>query len=167
MPGSNSKRRHGRPRPTLSDEKRLRQRRWQVGMGVLLLVLLVGTPLVVLACVGVFDGVFVSRVNPENFELLQVGMKEAQVIKILGQPSEIDSRAVPRLRGPVSSRYDIKPHQYPRRFYWYNGEDVIWVDVLNRRVKRFGATLDGEMVGPDPMTTKVTDPDPPAETEGE
>jgi hypothetical protein len=140
----------------------LRDRRVYLGIGGGFLV--VATPLLILLMLGIFDEYLPARVTAENYQQLQVGMKTRAVRKILGQVSWIDKSAVPRLTGH-SAKHQKPENAYPMRFIWEDGGDVIWADIHNGRVVKFGATLDGQQFGADPDRTQIGKPEKPKEPE--
>ena len=97
---------------------------------------------------------FKRKVSQENFARLAVGMAEREVKKMLGEPAWIDASDVPSLHGPVSRQIEMDLRKYPRRFYWTDGDDEIWVDLHHGRVTKFGALLDGERIGEVPGPIK-------------
>ena len=142
-----------RPRPGQGD--RLLVWSWRLlGIAVFLL-LLSGTLVWAVKSLGLFE----SRVTRENFERLAVGMKESEVRHPLGPPTWIDNSAVPRAGGVAAWRDAIHQEAYPRKFFWEDGQNVIWAEIQQRRVLKVGATLDGEQLGEDPQEHQ---PDKPA-----
>jgi hypothetical protein len=122
--------------------------------GTVLLLLLVATVVTVLKLAGAFE----PRITVENFERLQTGMKFPEVVKRLGQPHLVDESALPKPKGPTAWRHRVLADEFPRRFIWQDGDNVIWVDVQRGRVIQLGATLDGEQYGPDPEKNPVDAP---------
>jgi hypothetical protein len=130
----------------------------RVHIAALLLVLVVGAPIVTLYSIGYFDGIFSSRVTLENYEALKVGMSEREIRGVLGEPSGFDRSAIPRIRGR-GARFASNESLYPLRFIWRNEQDLIWADVIKKRVIKFGATFDGERYGADPDPSKIGQPE--------
>jgi hypothetical protein len=107
------------------------------------------------------------QVNRDSYEQLVTGMEEKEVRKILGKHSRVDNRAVPRLQGTRAYQVEIRPQDYPRRFFWQEGDNYIWADIRRGRVLKFGALLDGERFGEDPAEHPVDEKPEKAEGEGE
>jgi hypothetical protein len=103
------------------------------------------------------QGILDPRISRANFARLAEGLSEREVEDVLGPPISIDDSARPALTGPWERRYELDPKTYPRRFFWRQRGQVIWVDFLDGRARRFGATLDGQRIGEDPERVKITE----------
>ena len=131
--------RRPRPRAADQDQERLQRLYWRLLVLGVFAFLVVGTVFGLLFVMGAFDPV----VTAENYERLKVGMREKELLKLLGDPHRVDESGRPAAAGPLR-------RTYPRRLFWESGEDRIWVDVTGGKVTQFGATLDGEQYGVDP-----------------
>jgi hypothetical protein len=89
-----------------------------------------------------------SKVTLENYYRLRAGMKEIQVHQILGFASRRDDSMVPRVSN-LSHRYKVEDNNFPQRCFWEEGEDFIWVTIVESKVTQYGATLDGVRYGDD------------------
>jgi hypothetical protein len=110
------------------------------------LLLLTGTLVYLTVALRLFE----PRVTRAKFERLAVGMNESQLRQVLGSPTRIDNSAVPKPTAAPASRDTIHPELYPRRFFWEEGENLIWAEIRHGRALKVGATLDGEQIGEDP-----------------
>jgi hypothetical protein len=88
------------------------------------------------------------HVTLSNFEQLKVGMSEREVRRVLGTPRRVDRTGVPRHLSGVR-QYELD--KYPRRLFWEDGDDIIWVTVQNGEVQDLGAFLEGERYGKEPQ----------------
>jgi hypothetical protein len=100
-------------------------------------------------------GLFGPKLTRTRFDHLKVGMKEADVHRLLGDPRWVDDRAVPRV---VQGSYKVDPKNFPRRLFWEERGNVIWVELQGGRVTKRGATLDGEEVGDELSPERVDEP---------
>ena len=127
------------------------------------LLLLMGTLVYLKTSLGLFE----PRITRANFERLVVGMNEVQVRQLLGSPTWIDNSAVPRGGGLGSWQGEIHAEDYPRKFFWEDGENLIWAELFRGRVRKVGATLDGEQFGEDPRSPERDNPSREAPAPGD
>jgi hypothetical protein len=87
-----------------------------------------------------------SKITFENYERLEVGMKEAAILRLLGHPKRHDDSLVPKVNN-LAHRYEVEDKNFLKRYFWEDGEDVIWATLAEGRVRQFGATLAGVQYG--------------------
>ena len=89
-----------------------------------------------------------TKITLENYNRLRVGMKEVELHQILGFANRRDDSMVPKISN-LSHRYKVDDNNFLQRCFWEEGEDVIWVTLLEGKVAQFGATLNGVQFGDD------------------
>jgi hypothetical protein len=137
---------------------------WRAGVVTTFFVLLTG----VFVYLATRPGPPEHQVSRENFGRLAVGMKESDVVRILGTPSSIDTSLVPRKgTGTPGWKDAVRAEAVPQRFYWEDGDNLIWAEIRLERVQKLGATFDGEQIGPDPRKGQPYTPGAEDDTGGD
>jgi hypothetical protein len=88
-----------------------------------------------------------TKVTVENFQRLQLGMAERDILQILGLPTRTDRSLVPQVDAHMIHRFEVSEEEFTQRCFWEDGDNVIWIDLRKGRVENFGATLEGEQFG--------------------
>jgi hypothetical protein len=87
-----------------------------------------------------------SKVTLENYQRLHAGMKEIEVCRLLGYPTRKDNSLAPKVANEKHN-FSVDEKSFLKRYFWEDGDDVIWVSFLNNRAEQFGGTLGGEQLG--------------------
>jgi hypothetical protein len=108
---------------------------WFFGLFALLL------PIAAVGALWYFGYIFDrSRLTQENYDQIEAGRTEAEVIKLLGEPTEIDDSkyqaAKKESKGP-----DPNPKNFVRVLKWKSGAKSIEVDIRFDMVQSFRGTF--------------------------